>query len=68
MGATYDRLGRYDAAERYYNQALALQPGSAQTLNNLGYSYLLQGRYDLAAVYLRNAREVARINPFRVRR
>ena len=59
LGATYDRLGRYDAAERYYNQALALQPGSAQTLNNLGYSYLLQGRYDLAAVYLRNAREVA---------
>jgi hypothetical protein len=40
---------------RYYERALAVDPNSAQTLNNMGYSYLLQGKEDLAVVYLSEA-------------
>jgi hypothetical protein len=56
LAATYDRMHRYDLAERYYLEALALAPESAQTLNNLGYSYLLQGRTVLALKYLERSR------------
>src|SRR5262245_54905677 len=42
LGATYDRLSRFDLADRAYRQALALDPESAQTMNNIGYSYLLR--------------------------
>ncbi len=63
LGATYDRLSRFDLADRAYRQALALDPNSAQTLNNLGYSYLLRGRADLASAYLAKAKSVAKGDP-----
>ncbi len=59
LGATYDQIGRYDLALRQYRMALALDPSSPQTLNNLGYSYLLQNRPDVALIYLRDARRHA---------
>ena len=59
VAATYDRLGRFDLADKYYRQALALDPKSAQTLNNMGYSYFLRGRADLAAAYLAKAHHEA---------
>ena len=55
LGATFDRLGRYDLSARAYARALDLAPDDVQTLNNLGYSYLLQGRHELAVAYLRAA-------------
>ena len=55
LAASYDRLGRYDLSARYYGRALTIEPQSAQTLNNMGYSYLLQERFDLAVAYLRDA-------------
>ena len=56
LAASYDQMGRFDLAERYYKRALSIAPDSAQTLNNLGVSYLLQDRPDVAAVYLTEAR------------
>jgi len=43
LGATYDRLARFDLADRYYKDALALDPKDPQTLNNLAYSLMLRG-------------------------
>ena len=60
LAATYDRLSRFDLADRAYRQALALDPNSAQTLNNIGYSYLLRGRADRASAYLARAQSMAK--------
>ena len=57
IAATYDRLGRFDLSERYYGEALALAPDSAQTQNNLGFSLLLQGRREEAMQHLQIARQ-----------
>src|SRR3546814_5856911 len=55
----YDQLGRYDLAERYYQRALAMDLTSVQTLNNLGYSLLLQGKPELALTFFRDAARIA---------
>ncbi|MGH6948445.1 MAG: LytR C-terminal domain-containing protein [Kiloniellales bacterium] len=55
LAATYDQLGRFALSERLYRRALAADPGSTQTLNNLGYSLILQGKHDLARVFLTDA-------------
>jgi tetratricopeptide (TPR) repeat protein len=55
VGATYDRLGRFDLAGNYFQRALSIEPKSVQTLNNIGFSYMLQGRLDDAAEYLKRA-------------
>lgn len=44
LAAAYDRLARFDLSQRYYEQALGFDPNSPLTLNNFGYSLLLQGR------------------------
>jgi Flp pilus assembly protein TadD len=54
LAASYDRLRRFDLADRAYAQAEPLVGGTAAFLNNRGYSYLLRGdlaraRRDLAA-------------------
>jgi len=54
-GVAYDRLGDHQRAQAHYYQALGQEPGSVQTLNNLGYSLLLDGRYDAAVAVLRTA-------------
>src|SRR3546814_18906645 len=46
-------------AERYYQRALAMDPTSVQTLNNLGYSLLLQGKPALALTFFRDAARIA---------
>jgi len=60
VAATYDKLGRFDLAERYYAQALGVDPNSVQTLNNIGYSFLMQKDYVSARYYLDQAAKVAR--------
>lgn len=52
LGACYDQLGRFDVAQRYYFRALDLAPESSQTLSNIGYSYLQQGRHREAEAIL----------------
>jgi len=44
IAACYDKMGRYHVAMRYYDMALRIAPDSSLTLNNLGYSLLLQGK------------------------
>lgn len=44
IAACYDKMGRYQVAMRYYNMALRIDPDSALTLNNLGYSLMLQNK------------------------
>lgn len=60
VAATYDKLGRFDLAERYYALALGVDPNSVQTLNNIGYSFLMQKDYVSARYYLDQAAKVAR--------
>ena len=43
LAASYDRLRRYDLADRAYREALAIYGPRPEVLNNVGYSYLLRG-------------------------
>jgi Flp pilus assembly protein TadD len=46
LAASYDRLARFDLADRAYANAIRLAGETTQILNNQGYSYMLRG--DLA--------------------
>ena len=39
MGATYERLGDYAQAEKYFEKSLQIAPDSPETLNYLGYMW-----------------------------
>jgi Flp pilus assembly protein TadD len=43
LAASYDKLKRYDLADRAYDTALSLFGPTPEYLNNRGYSYLLRG-------------------------
>jgi len=43
LAASYDRLRRYELADRAYREALAIYGPRPEVLNNIGYSYLLRG-------------------------
>jgi Flp pilus assembly protein TadD len=43
LAASYDRLRRFDLADRAYRQAATLIGDTPAYYNNLGYSYLLRG-------------------------
>jgi Tfp pilus assembly protein PilF len=43
LAASYDRLKRYELADRAYSQALAIFGPRSEVINNIGYSYLLRG-------------------------
>lgn len=43
LAASYDRLRRFDLADRAYDQAIKLVGMNTVILNNLGYSFLLRG-------------------------
>jgi len=55
IAACYDQLKRFDLALVYYYKALQRQPDSFETLGNLGYSFVLQGRFDEASRVLKLA-------------
>ncbi len=48
LAASYDRIGRFDLADRAYRQAISLQGETVQILNNQGYSYILRGSLSAA--------------------
>jgi Flp pilus assembly protein TadD len=48
LAAAYDRLRRFDLADRAYEQAVAIIGPTAELLNNRGYSYMLRGDYPRA--------------------
>jgi Flp pilus assembly protein TadD len=43
LAASYDRIGRFDLADRAYAQAIHLVGETTDILNNEGYSYMLRG-------------------------
>lgn len=48
LAASYDRLRRFDLADRAYAQATALLGPTPEILNNEGFSYMLRGDYRTA--------------------
>lgn len=48
LAASYDRLRRFDLADRAYAQAIGLVGPTVEILNNQGYSYMLRGDYSSA--------------------
>jgi len=48
LAASYDRIGRFELADRAYAQAVKLLGETTDILNNLGYSYMLRGDYPAA--------------------
>lgn len=48
LAASYDRLKRFDEADRAYRQVIAILGPAPEVLNNQGYSYLLRGDYKTA--------------------
>jgi Flp pilus assembly protein TadD len=48
LAASYDRLGRFDLADRAYHSAVRLVGETTAILNNRGYSYMLRGNIAMA--------------------
>ena len=48
LAASYDRLRRFDLADRAYGQAIGIVGPTVEILNNQGYSYMLRGDYKRA--------------------
>lgn len=59
LAASYDRLGRFDLADKAYEKALAVGGRRPEILNNLGYSHLLRGDRGKAGTYFREAAALA---------
>lgn len=55
QGAVQDQLGDHEKAQTYYQTALRIAPGEPGVLSNLGLSYALSKRLDLAEATLRQA-------------
>jgi Flp pilus assembly protein TadD len=55
LAASYDRLRRFDLADRAYTQAIGIVGPTTEILNNQGYSYMLRGDYKRAREKLETA-------------
>src|SRR5437868_12006598 len=63
LGASYDRLRRFDLADQAYAQAIRLGGETVQILNNQGYSYMLRGDLNRARRKFAKAYELDPGNP-----
>jgi Flp pilus assembly protein TadD len=59
LGASYDRLRRFDLSDRVYASLFAISGGTAQYYNNLGYSQMLRGNLKDAMANFRKAKQLA---------
>ncbi len=64
LAAAYDRLRRFDLADRAYAQATRLIGPTAQILNDEGFSYMLRGDYARARQKLQQAQAKDPGNPY----
>lgn len=64
LAASYDRLRRFDLADRAYGEAIKLAGPTVEILNNQGYSYMLRGDYARARAKLDQARRLDPGNRF----
>jgi len=64
LAASYDRLRRFDLADRAYGQLYGLVGRTPEILNNQGYSMMLRGDYAHARKILLEARAKDPNNPY----
>jgi tetratricopeptide (TPR) repeat protein len=64
LAASYDRLHRFDLADRAYQEAIRLVGRTPEILNNQGFSYLLRGDYARAQKTFREALIKDPANPY----
>jgi tetratricopeptide (TPR) repeat protein len=64
LAACYDRLKKFDLADRAYRQVVTLIGPTPEVLNNQGYSYILRGDYRRARATLMAARIKDPSNPY----
>jgi Tfp pilus assembly protein PilF len=64
LAAAYDRLKRFELADRAYMQATSIAGDTPEIMNNRGYSYLLRGDYGRARRTLEAAQARAPDNPY----
>lgn len=57
LAASYDQLGRFDFADRAYDQVLKVAGRQPRIVNNMGYSQLLRGNKKKARTLLNEAIE-----------
>ena len=63
LAASYDRLGRFDLADKAYAAAIRLRGQTVSILNNQGYSYMLRGDFVTARAKFLKAYEKEPNNP-----
>jgi tetratricopeptide (TPR) repeat protein len=63
LAASYDRIRRFDLADRAYIQAIKLVGETVQLLNNQGYSYMLRGDLQRARQKFHKAYELNPSHP-----
>jgi tetratricopeptide (TPR) repeat protein len=64
LAACYDRLRRFDLADRAYRGAVGVIGETPEVLNNQGYSYILRGDYARARATLLAAQAKDGKNPY----
>jgi tetratricopeptide (TPR) repeat protein/predicted small secreted protein len=64
LAASYDRLRRFDLADRAYAQAVRLIGPTVEILNDEGFSYMLRGDYARAHKILEEAKAKDPGNPY----
>jgi tetratricopeptide (TPR) repeat protein len=64
LAASYDRLRRWDLADRAYDQAMKIAGPTPELLNNVGYSLMLRGDYRRARETLLQAQAQDPGNPY----
>jgi tetratricopeptide (TPR) repeat protein len=64
LAASYDRLRRFDLADRAYAEAIRLIGPTVEILNDQGFSYMLRGDYPRAHKLLAQAQAKDPSNPY----
>lgn len=64
LAASYDRLKRFELADRAYSQAAGIVGNTPELMNNRGFSYILRGDYRRARRTLEAAHAKAPDNPY----
>ena len=64
LAASYDRLKRFDLADRAYGQAIRLVGPTPEIMNNQGFSYMLRGEYGRARTTLLAAQAKDPASPY----
>jgi Flp pilus assembly protein TadD len=64
LAASYDRLKRFDLADRAYKQLYGMMGRTPELLNNQGYSYMLRGDFAHARTTLMEAQAKDPRNPY----